>query len=99
MERRALGAFVSRSPRDQRVSLGGRTVGEWASVTAVISGLLATLLLAGSIHLTNDPDGADAKREWTVTVMAAGGLAAAAVFGLLLVARLIVELSRAMLLL
>lgn len=69
---------------------------EWASVTAVFSGLLASLLLVGSIHLAQgeDPMG-DAKREWAITVMAAAGLAASALFGLLLISHLLVELLRA----
>lgn len=66
---------------------------EWASVTAVISGLLAIFLLAGSIHLAEDPTAVpQSHRERCIAVMATGGLAASALFGFLLIARLVAEL-------
>lgn len=91
MERRGPG---SRGPPSvRRRLLGGRIVAEWASFTAVISGLLATLLLAGSIHLARKDE--ESARDWTITVMAAAGLAASALFGGLLILQLIIELIRA----
>lgn len=66
---------------------------DWASVTAVVSGLLATVLLAGAIHLAQCDQ--EEERAWALTVMVASGLAASVLFGGLLALRLIVELIRA----
>ncbi|HLS91815.1 MAG TPA: hypothetical protein VK101_11225 [Limnochordia bacterium] len=65
----------------------------WASVIAVISGLAATVMLAAAVCLAQAELGA--RRGRIFSLVAGGGLAASAIFGGLLVLRLLAELSRA----
>ena|GEM_PF-6539548 len=64
----------------------------WASVIAVISGLAATVMLATAVCLAQSERAVG--RGWMFSLLAGGGLAASAIFGGLLVLRLIAELTR-----